>query len=452
MSADWQKASLVNLCVDVSYGYTESAQEAPVGPKFLRITDIQNGVVDWPSVPHCTIDTYKLPNYLLKRGDIVIARTGNSTGENYVFDSAETAVFASYLIRYRIDDAKVNPFFVWYQLRSKKWWDFVAGSKTGSAQAGANAQVLGKFEIAIPSRKIQDRIVDQLKTIDTKIAINRRINQTLEAMAQAIFKSWFVDFDPVKAKIAAIQEGRDPLRAAMSAISGKSESELDALPPQEYEQLAATAALFPDEMEESELGAIPRGWGFKSVGDIAQFSSGKINVSSLSEDIYISTENMLENRGGVTRATSLPSVANVPSFKTGQVLVSNIRPYFKKIWIARFDGGRSPDVLAFESVNPQWTEFLYNLMYQDVFFEFMTRTAKGAKMPRGDKDAIMGWKFPCPDEFLMVAFSEKARPIYAHIESLTLQSKSLATLRDTLLPKLLSGELSVTSIDTEPPP
>ena len=158
---------------------------------------------------------------------------------------------------------------------------------------------------------------------------------------------------------------------------------------------------------------------------------------------------MLENRGGVSRATSLPSVATVPSFKTGQILVSNIRPYFKKILLSHFDGGRSPDVLAFESIVPQSTEFLYNLMYQDAFFEFMTRTAKGAKMPRGDKDAIMGWRFPCPDEALMVYFSEKVRPYYEYINSLKSENDSLAELRDTLLPKLLSGELSVTDAMVE---
>ncbi|MNL57256.1 hypothetical protein D3C87_1808030 [compost metagenome] len=117
--------------------------------------------------------------------------------------------------------------------------------------------------------------------------------------------------------------------------------------------------------------------------------------------------------------------------------------------MARLDGGRSPDVLAFESTDPQWAEFLYNLMYQDTFFEFMTRTAKGAKMPRGDKDAIMGWRFPCPNEPLMVIFSEKVRPHYAHIESLVSQSKSLTELRETLLPKLLSGELSMAEANVE---
>lgn len=346
-----------------------------------------------------------------------------------------------------VDESRFNAEFIYYNL-SVRQKEFKAAA-SGSATPILNKGHFSKFEISVPPRVIQDKIAEILGKLDAKIDLNRRINQTLEAMAQAIFKSWFVDFDPVKAKIAALAEGRDPLRAAMSAISGTPDAELDALPHEQYEQLAAIAALFPDEMEESELGEIPRGWACKSVADIAQFASGKVEVSSLTEDIYISTENMLENRAGVTRATSLPSVATVPSFKAGQILVSNIRPYFKKIWMARFDGGRSPDVLAFDPADFHWAEFAYNLMYQDAFFEFMTRTAKGAKMPRGDKDAIMGWRFPCPYEYFMVTFSEKVRPYYAYIESLNSQSKSLAELRDSLLPKLLSGELSVAEVNAE---
>jgi type I restriction enzyme S subunit len=319
----------------------------------------------------------------------------------------------------------------------------------GAGASGIRGSDLAELEVPWVDPPTQKRVAEVLQTIDDKISVNRRINQTLEAIAQGIFKSWFVDFDPVKAKIAAIQEGRDPVRSAMRAISGKPDVGLDALPREQYDSLAAAAALFPDKMERLELGEIPMGWAFKSVNDVAQFASGKVNVSSLNEDIYISTENMLENRAGVTRAASLPSAATVPSFTAGQILISNIRPYFKKIWMARSDGGRSPDVLAFAPTDPQCSEFLYNLMYQDSFFEFMTRTAKGAKMPRGDKDAIMGWKFPCPDEVLMNYFSEKVRPYYEHIEGLTSENKLLVELRDTLLPKLLSGELSVAEATAE---
>ena len=323
------------------------------------------------------------------------------------------------------------------------------GMNRGAANPLITQTDLGRLEIPVPEKSVQRGIATVLRRIDDKIDLNRQINHTLEAMAQAIFQSWFIDFDPVKAKIAAKVEGRNPLRAAISVMSGKADAEVDALPPEQYEQLAASAALFPDEMEASERGEIPKGWAVRSVADVAEFGSGKIDVSVLNKDIYISTENMLENRGGVSRAASIPSVATVPCFKTGQILVSNIRPYFKKIWMAHFDGGRSPDVLAFEPIVPQSTEFLYNLMYQDAFFEFMTRTAKGAKMPRGDKDAIMGWRFPCPDEALMVYFAEKVRPHYEYINSLKSENDSLAKLRDTLLPKLLSGELSVANAMVE---
>ena len=297
--------------------------------------------------------------------------------------------------------------------------------------------------IFCPPASEQEQLVKILSDLDEKIDLNRRINQTLEAMAQAIFKSWFVDFDPVKAKIAAKQEGSDPLRAAMSAISGKPDAELDPLPPEQYAQLAATAAVFPDELEVSALGEIPRGWAVKSISDIARFATGKIEVSTLNIDNYISTENMLENKAGVRCASSLPAVASVLRFSKGQVLISNIRPYFKKIWLARFDGGRSADILAFDAVEANCAEFLYNLMYQDEFFEFMMRTSKGAKMPRGDKDAIAGWKFPCADHKLRSFFSEKVQPFYSYIESLNIEAQRLSALRDTLLPKLLFGELSV---------
>ncbi len=141
--------------------------------------------------------------------------------------------------------------------------------------------MIESFSIRCP-KEVDDQkaIADVLLSLDKKIAINRRINQTLEAMAQAIFKSWFVDFDPVKAKIATKQEGRDPLRAAMSAISGKPDAELDALPPEQYEQLAATAALFPDEMEESELGEIPRGGPVGGSADICSLGGQRIQTGT----------------------------------------------------------------------------------------------------------------------------------------------------------------------------
>jgi type I restriction enzyme S subunit len=180
-----------------------------------------------------------------------------------------------------VRDFKGNdPRFISYFLKTL---DFQAYSDKG-AVPGLNRNHLHLAKVRVPGESTQRSIARVLSCLDSKIDLNRRINQTLEAMAQAIFKSWFVDFDPVKAKIAArqtltptlSQREREQivLRAAMSAISGKSDAELETLPPEQYAQLAATAALFPDEMEDSELGEIPRGWSVRRLPDIIDFLEG----------------------------------------------------------------------------------------------------------------------------------------------------------------------------------
>ncbi len=130
------------------------------------------------------------------------------------------------------------------------------------------------------------------------------------------------------------------------------------------------------------------------LSDICEYAKGKINVGVLDENIYISTENMLPNKGGITRAASLPTQEQVQSFMTNDVLVSNIRPYFKKIWYATFDGGCSNDVLVLRAKEGVRSRFLYYVLAADPFFKYSMATSKGTKMPRGDKMAIMEYNVP----------------------------------------------------------
>ncbi|ENZ3817630.1 restriction endonuclease subunit S [Pseudomonas aeruginosa] len=420
--ASWKELNLGDV-IELKRGY-----DLPKGKRSVGVIPIvsSSGISDFHS------------EAMVKGPGVVTGRYG-TIGEVFYIDGDFWPLNTTL---YVCDFKGSDPRFISYFLRTL---DFQAYSDKG-AVPGVNRNHLHTAKVRIPALPVQKAIARILDALDSKIDLNHRINQTLEAMAQAIFKSWFIDFDPVKARIAAIEQGQDPLRAAMRAISGKTDAELDQMPREHHDQLAATAALFSDAMEESELWEIPKGWGIKSVSNIARFATGKIEVSSLTVENYISTENMLENRGGISHASSLPAVATVPTFESGNVLVSNIRPYFKKIWLARFDGGRSNDVLCFEAKEDGCQEFLYNLLYQDIFFEFMMRTSKGAKMPRGDKEAIAGWKFPCAPLELRKAFSKMVRTFYSYIESINLESKQLSELRDTLLPKLLSGDLSVADL------
>ncbi|AVF73581.1 restriction endonuclease subunit S [Vibrio parahaemolyticus] len=288
---------------------------------------------------------------------------------------------------------------------------------TGAVQPKLNKANLDKIEIPIPPKGERLKLNNILNSLKYKVALNSETNQTLEEMAQAIFKSWFVDFDPVKAK-----------------INGEPPKGMD----------AATASLFPEKLVESELGLIPEGWDVGTLSDVAKYCSARTKTDSITLENYISTENMLAEKKGVTAASKLPTAKTVAAYKSGDILVSNIRPYFKKIWLAEGSGGRSNDVLGFESVSANTESYLMNVLYQDTFFEYMTRTSKGAKMPRGDKTAIMNWEMAVPPVELREAFSAIVDKFYQLIPQNRAQNATLESLRDTLLPKLLSGELSLT--------
>ncbi|MGL5302215.1 MAG: restriction endonuclease subunit S, partial [Aeromonas sp.] len=161
----------------------------------------------------------------------------------------------------------------------------------------------------------------------------------------------------------------------------------------------------------------------------------------------ISTENMLADKKGIQAATNLPTVSSVPAYTTGSILISNIRPYFKKIWLANGNGGHSNDVLGFEVKDAGTECFVFNLMYQDSFFDFMMATSKGSKMPRGDKKAILELGIIMPPLNLRLFFSKNMSKFYTSSYGRHYENITLANLRDTLLPKLISGELRLDDIE-----
>ncbi|ODW44224.1 hypothetical protein BBL85_07960 [Vibrio parahaemolyticus] len=352
---------------------------------------------------------------LIPENSVIIAMYGNGDTAGRVAINKIPVATNQACCNLIVEPTKADYRFVFYYLRTQ--YQKLVDLKNGGAQQNLNAKLLKEYPFPNVSRAKQTDIADFLEQLDDKIALNIQTNQTLEQMAQAIFKSWFVDFDPVKAKMNGEQpEGMD----------------------------AATASLFPEKLVESELGLIPEGWDVGTLSDVAKYCSARTKTDTITLENYISTENMLAEKKGVTAASKLPTAKTVAAYKSGDILVSNIRPYFKKIWLAEGSGGRSNDVLGFESVSANTESYLMNVLYQDTFFEYMTRTSKGAKMPRGDKTAIMNWEMAVPPVELREAFSAIVDKFYQLIPQNRAQNATLESLRDTLLPKLLSGELSLT--------
>lgn len=364
----------------------------------------------------------KLDDYLVKKNDLLFARSSlkaEGSGQVAIVNEyPQNCIFSGFTIRFRVfDESKVNPLYLYYLLRSPKYREIFVRITTGSVISNLTQATLSKIPVELPNKETQDYVANIFDELDRKRELGAATNQTLEQLAQAIFKSWFVDFDPVKAKMNGEQpEGMD----------------------------AATASLFPEKLVESELGLIPEGWDVGTLSDVAKYCSARTKTDSITLENYISTENMLAEKKGVTAASKLPTAKTVAAYKSGDILVSNIRPYFKKIWLAEGSGGRSNDVLGFESVSANTESYLMNVLYQDTFFEYMTRTSKGAKMPRGDKTAIMNWEMAVPPVELREAFSAIVDKFYQLIPQNRAQNATLESLRDMLLPKLLSGELSLT--------
>ena len=251
--------------------------------------------------------------------------------------------------------------------------------------------VIKRLEISYPEKEVRNEIIRIADAISDKIRLNTAINENLESQAQAIFKSWFVDFEPFG-------------------------------------------------------GVMPEDWRTGSLSEICGYSKDKVNIEDLTLDTYYSTENMQPNRQGAVQATALPTIKQTIACKKGDVLISNIRPYFKKIIYCFADCGCSTDVLCFVPNKSEYSAFLYCALYSDKFFDYMVAGSKGTKMPRGDKQQIMIYPICIPSTEYVEQFSKIVAPMLETVYTNRLEANDLAILRDTLLPKLMKGEIDVSEV------
>ena len=189
----WRLVKLGELCSDISYGYTATASSKPIGPKFLRITDIVSDRISWEDVPYCKIEDSKIDKYTLGIGDIVIARTGATTGYNQIIRSDVHSVFASYLIRCKLKQSIAYPFFISCVLQSAYWRNFIEGIKARSAQPGANAKDFSSFRLPLPTLLEQKAIASLLETWDTAIEKTEALIAAKEKQFKWLLKTLISD-------------------------------------------------------------------------------------------------------------------------------------------------------------------------------------------------------------------------------------------------------------------
>ncbi|RLM16293.1 hypothetical protein BIY27_02885 [Gibbsiella quercinecans] len=420
----------------------------------LRNQNIKDGRLDL-SEPSFTDEEHfkhRIRRMAPRPGDIVITREA-PMGEVCKVPEGLTCCLGQRQVLLR-PKADVDTDYLLYALQSPFVQNQIRWNEgTGSTVSNIRIPVLEKIEIPRLDRA-ETSIAQTLSSLDSKIDLNRRINQTLETMAQVIFKSWFVDFDPVKAKIAAFEQGEHPLHAAMRAISGKTDAELDQMPREHHDQLATIAALFPDEMEESELGEIPKGWAVNTLGSVTNYLSRGISPKYLENggvlvlnqkcirDFRVDvskgrrhdpTQRKIDGRalelGDVlvnsTGVGTLGRVAQVlclnePTIVDSHVTVVRASHELNASYLGQYIIWKQPNIETMGEGSTGQTEL---------------SRAKLAELP-----------VLTPRENVLKVFDNLISPLNNEISANDRESVKLAKLRDTLLPKLLSGELSVSDV------
>ena len=355
---------------------------------------------------------------------VVIGRSGSIGGGQFI-----TTDFWPLNTTLWVKDFKGNhPRFCYYLLRGIDFSSF----NVGSGVPTLNRNHVHPLPVTIPQPHEQAQIAGLLGAIDDKIELNRRMNETLEAMAQAIFRDWFVDFGPVRRKL---EGATDPV-----AIMG-------GLMP-DPARAAEMAGLFPDGFSEDEL---PTGWRLGDFGDMAITAGETVDPTRLGEDTpYIGLEHMPRRSITLDCWDFAGKVSSQKSrFSNGQVLFGKLRPYFHKVGIAPVDGVCSTDIVVLDSRAEFDRELVACCASSDAFVAFTDLTSSGTKMPRTSWSHMKTYELAIADAPVRQAFSRLVRPMHQKVVSSVAECRSLAETRDYLLPRLMSGEVRVGDVQSE---
>ena len=404
---EWKEYKLEEICLGKgSYGIGASA--VPYSEDkytYLRITDInddgtliKNGLM--------SVDDEDANKYILCKNDIVFARTGNSTGRSYFYDGTDgTLVYAGFLIKFSLDEKKVNPRILKYYTHSKPYYDWVKSFDTGGTRGNINAKTYGAMPILLPPRNVQDRIIEILESLDDKIEVNRRINEQLEELAGALFKSWFVDFEPFKdGEFVDSELGMIPKGCTTINLS-KMADYLNGLAMQKFRPLQGEKGL--PVLKIKELGQ-------DSCNDTSELCS-----PSLVDEKYI------VNDGDVIFSWS------------GTLLV--------KLWCGGICGLNQHLFKVTSKKYPKWFIYLWTKHHLDRFIRIAKdKAVTMGHIKRGELDTSYAIVL---DDERMKELDGLMSPIIEQIINNNVECRNLTTLRDTLLPKLMSGEIDVNEVE-----
>jgi len=425
----------------ITYGFTNPMPDSDTGPWKVTAKDIVNGKINFTTARKTTQVAYeqKLTNKSRPKVDDILLTKDGSLGRLAIVKNENLCVNQSVAVL-RVNN-KILPEYLYYLLSSPKYQSQMLGEADGTVIKHIYITRVAKMEVDIPSLEEQRKVIKILKSLDQKNNLNNQINQTLESIAQAIFKSWFIDFDPVRAKILAKQNGEDPELAAMCAISSKSEVEIQQISEDDFAELQATAALFPDELVESELGEVPKGWEYKKLKNLCRVINGRAYKNTEFKDEGIPIVRIQNLTGG---GKTVFSDLDLPQDKLIE------KEDFIYAWSATFGPyiWRGPKSIYHyhiwkmdvnETIISRY--FLYLTMFRKT--ESMKSAGTGSIFTHLTKAIMESQDVLIADNAINMLFKDRIDKIFKLISLKSDEIKNLKNIRDNLLPKLLSGEVEI---------
>ena len=421
----FKENTLVELCEIVSSKRVFAASYQSEGVPFFRgkeVSQLARGE-DTTAELYISNEVY---NDVISRtgpinsGDILLTAVG-TLGNPYQVKETDLPFYFKdgNIVWLRKFSKEINSTYLFYWLNSEYGRRKILDTAIGSTQAALTITGLAAISISCPSLAQQTGIVGILSAIDQKITINNVLSKTLEGIAQTIFKSWFIDFDPVKAKMA----GEKP--AGMDA---------------------ATAALFPDSMEESELGIVPSGWKVTKLSSSLKLHKSTVKAGASTESVpYVPVDQI--GAKDIFLKNSMPGSAaktSLVSFRKNDILFGAMRPYFHKVVLAPFDGTTRTTTFVLRVINSNYLSHSLFTVNQENAVAFATNNSQGTTIPYAVwNNSFEDFPMVLPPEPTAKAFNDLVLPIIEYGYSLIAQNRSLVEIRNGLLPRLISGELQI---------
>ncbi|WP_038182174.1 restriction endonuclease subunit S [Vibrio rhizosphaerae] len=465
MGSDWKTARLLDM-YDVRSGLSKPAKDFGSGYPFLTFKDVFYNYFT-PDILGDLVESSdkERDGCSVKRGDVFLTRTSetmNELGMSCVaLKDYEDATFNGFCKRLRPNsECELEPEYVGYYLRSPKFRQAMLAFSTMSTRASLNNEMIGRLEISYPPREEQKKIASILKTLDNKITLNRQINQTLEQMAQTLFKSWFVDFDPVidnaldagffdqgKAIPDELQARAEQRQALRHAVNEANKANKANQPHSTHSNPAAGDALaspyqplpddirrlFPNAFEESELGWVPKGWSVLYLKDISTITYGKnLPKSKILKDGY-----------PVYGGNGIIGSYDRYLYEKSQVIISCRGAASGKVHWTKPFSFITNNSLVIEEQKISSIFLFYCLIQQD-----LTSLTSGSAQPQMTIANLNPVQILVPDDRLISVYSRYSHCFLDRCEKRNDEIETLINLRDTLLPKLISGELRLDEVES----